>query len=79
MERFVFRCLGYQACVFNFGNEFCQKDPFPGARKILNANITCVKDHLDTQVNFETFVYLKSCKKNTRHDCKKDEYFATHQ
>ena len=26
------RCLLYQACVFNFGNEFCKRDPNPGNR-----------------------------------------------
>ena len=28
-------CLQFQACVFDFGNEFCKTDPFPGQRKIL--------------------------------------------
>ena len=28
------KCLGYQACLFNFGNEFCHMDPFPGQRKV---------------------------------------------
>ncbi len=36
-------CLMYQACAFNYGNEFCRRDPFPGARKNLNINVTCVK------------------------------------
>ena len=34
----------YQACVFNFGNELCKKDPNPGTRKNLDTNITCIKD-----------------------------------
>ena len=38
------QCLMYQACVFNFGNELCKKDPNPGTRKNLDTNITCVKD-----------------------------------
>ncbi len=37
------QCLMYQACVFNFGNEFCSKDPWPGRRKNVDVNITCVK------------------------------------
>ena len=28
------RCLGYQACLFNYGNEFCLMDPAPGQRKV---------------------------------------------
>ena len=38
------RCLMYQACVFNFGNELCLKDPNPGTRKNLDVNVTCVRD-----------------------------------
>ena len=37
-------CLLYQACLFNFGNELCRKDPNPGSRKNINTNITCVRD-----------------------------------
>ena len=37
-------CLLYQACVFNFGNELCKKDPNPGSRKNIDTNITCVRD-----------------------------------
>ena len=37
-------CLMYQACVFNFGNELCLKDPNPGTRKNLDVNVTCVRD-----------------------------------
>ena len=37
-------CLMYQACVFNFGNELCLKDPNPGTRKNIDTNITCVRD-----------------------------------
>lgn len=44
------RCLVYQACVFNFGNEFCQKDPNPGSRKNINLNITCVRDEFKTRI-----------------------------
>ena len=36
-------CLLYQACVFNFGNEFCLQDPLPGKRKNMDLNITCIK------------------------------------
>ena len=32
--------------MFNFGNEFCRKDPLPGNRKTLNVNVTCVSDEL---------------------------------
>ncbi len=38
------KCLLYQACVFNFGNEFCLRDPIPGERKNLLTNITCTKE-----------------------------------
>ena len=31
--------------MFNFGNEFCTMDPYPGYRKRMDVNITCVKDH----------------------------------
>ena len=41
---FVKICL--QACVFNFGNEFCLEDLLPGARKTLLTNVTCVKDEI---------------------------------
>ncbi len=37
-------CLLYQACVFDFGNEFCKADPNPGQRKVMMLNVTCVKD-----------------------------------
>ncbi|CAL4101596.1 unnamed protein product, partial [Meganyctiphanes norvegica] len=37
-------CLGYQACLFNFGNEFCHMDPIPGQRKNLNLNVTCLRE-----------------------------------
>ena len=41
----------YQACVFNFGNELCKKDPNPGTRKNLDTNITCIKDdYLESHV-----------------------------
>ncbi|XP_047493645.1 uncharacterized protein LOC125042200 isoform X1 [Penaeus chinensis] len=38
------KCLGYQACLFNFGIEFCHMDPVPGQRKNLGVNLTCVRD-----------------------------------
>ncbi|XP_076345847.1 uncharacterized protein LOC143244653 isoform X2 [Tachypleus tridentatus] len=37
-------CLGYQGCLFKFGNEFCQQDPAESVRKVLNVNITCLYD-----------------------------------
>ncbi|XP_064108607.1 LOW QUALITY PROTEIN: uncharacterized protein LOC135216986 [Macrobrachium nipponense] len=37
-------CLGYQACLFNFGIEFCHMDPIPGQRKNLLVTLTCVRD-----------------------------------
>ncbi|XP_047740277.1 uncharacterized protein LOC108679286 [Hyalella azteca] len=40
------RCLGYAACVFNFGNEFCRGDPLPGRRKLLDVNVTCLRKEL---------------------------------
>ncbi|XP_076054991.1 uncharacterized protein LOC143033436 isoform X2 [Oratosquilla oratoria] len=39
-------CLGYQACLFNYGNEFCHQDPVPGQRKMLNVNLTCLQEEL---------------------------------
>ena len=48
------RCLLYQACLFNFGNEFCTVDPLPGTRKYLDTNITCVKElHLEHFLQLE--------------------------
>ena len=35
-----------QACVFDFGNEFCRRDPEPGQRKIMMVNITCVQENI---------------------------------
>ena len=26
----LLHCVGYQACLFRFSNEFCRKDPYPG-------------------------------------------------
>ena len=46
------QCLLYQACVFNFGNELCKKDPNPGSRKNIDTNITCVRDEA-----FETHLH----------------------
>jgi hypothetical protein len=43
------RCLFFQACVFNFGTEFCKNDPWPGARKNLLVNVTCVRDDVISQ------------------------------
>ncbi|XP_068202337.1 uncharacterized protein [Palaemon carinicauda] len=37
-------CLGYQACLFNFGIEFCHMDPIPGQRKNLLVTLTCARD-----------------------------------
>ncbi|KAK7077134.1 hypothetical protein SK128_007449 [Halocaridina rubra] len=38
-------CLGYQACLFNYGIEFCHMDPVPGQRKVsvlsVGAQKTC--------------------------------------
>jgi hypothetical protein len=41
--------LFFQACVFNFGTEFCKNDPWPGARKNLLVNVTCVSDDVISQ------------------------------
>ena len=49
------RCLMYQACVFNFGNELCLRDPNPGTRKSLDTNITCVADS-----RFQQYLQLSS-------------------
>ncbi|KAK8381700.1 hypothetical protein O3P69_015028 [Scylla paramamosain] len=38
------RCLGYQACLFTFGIEFCHLDPLPGQRKFLLVTVTCMRD-----------------------------------
>ncbi|XP_045138158.1 uncharacterized protein LOC123520188 [Portunus trituberculatus] len=38
------RCLGYQACLFTFGIEFCNLDPLPGQRKFLLVTVTCMRD-----------------------------------
>ena len=35
-----------QACVFDFGNEFCRRDPEPGQRKIMMVNVTCVQENI---------------------------------
>jgi hypothetical protein len=43
------RCLFFQACVFNFGTEFCKNDPWPGARKNLLVNVICVSDDVISQ------------------------------
>ena len=45
-------CLMFQACVFNFGNELCKKDPNPGTRKNIDTNITCVQDDI-----FESYLH----------------------
>ena len=45
-------CLMFQACVFNFGNELCKKDPNPGTRKNIDTNITCVHDDI-----FESYLH----------------------
>ncbi|XP_069183933.1 uncharacterized protein [Procambarus clarkii] len=37
-------CLGYQACFFNYGVEFCHMDPIPGQRKVLQVTVTCLRD-----------------------------------
>ncbi|CAM1317785.1 Uncharacterised protein g6840 [Pycnogonum litorale] len=37
-------CLGYQACLFKFGIEFCGFDADPGRRKALNVTIACAND-----------------------------------
>lgn len=37
-------CIGYQACLFSFSNEFCKNDPLKGIRKVLKLYLTCEKD-----------------------------------
>ena len=45
-------CMMYQACVFNFGNELCRKDPNPGTRKNIDTNITCIEDtHFESHIH----------------------------
>ena len=60
-------CLMFQACVFNFGNELCKKDPNPGTRKNIDTNITCIKDE-----KFES--YLHSSKIGERYFDVFEEY-----
>jgi hypothetical protein len=66
------RCLFFQACVFNFGNEFCRKDPFPGARKNLNINVTCIRDDLMPQSHAD-HVPKRDVVLNILYDSKLDE------
>ncbi len=40
----LLNCVGHQACLFRFSNEFCQQDPYPGYRKVLNIQISCQSD-----------------------------------
>ena len=49
------RCLMFQACVFNFGNELCKRDPNPGTRKNIDTNITCIRDDM-----FESYLHSSS-------------------
>ena len=56
-------CFSYQACVFDFGNEFCRRDPQPGQRKIMMVNITCsqqnlIKDQKKVQFSFSNPNYI---------------------
>ncbi|XP_067125300.1 uncharacterized protein [Centruroides vittatus] len=50
------RCISFQACLFAFGIEFCNRDPAPGIRKILNVNITCQKSWNGNEVIFLHYV-----------------------
>ena len=54
-------CLLFQACVFDFGNEFCKQDPFPGQRKILMVNVTCLfgTNYEQNHQTFEQVAHLK--------------------
>ena len=61
------QCLMYQACVFNFGNELCKRDPNPETRKNIDTNITCIKDDM-----FES--YLHSSNIQERYFDLLDEY-----
>ena len=49
--------------MFDFGNEFCKQDPFPGQRKILMVNVTClIEDETNYQQihsSFNQVVHLK--------------------
>ncbi|KAG1654611.1 NADPH-dependent diflavin oxidoreductase 1 [Nymphon striatum] len=47
------RCLGHQACLFNFGLEFCGWDPLPGERKLINVTIECYHDKFLEQLTTE--------------------------
>ena len=38
-------CIGYQSCSFHCSNEFCNSDPYPRLRKILNAQLICKRDN----------------------------------
>ncbi|CAH1785101.1 unnamed protein product, partial [Owenia fusiformis] len=46
------QCIGYQACLFRFSNEFCKNDPVPNYRKTLQLSITCEQDQPE---GFETW------------------------
>ena len=39
-------CLGHQACLFRFSNEFCLTDPLPGTRKVLQLKVRCQRDEV---------------------------------
>ena len=50
--------------MFDFGNEFCKQDPFPGQRKILMVNVTCLIDddkiiYEQIHSSFDQVVHLK--------------------
>ncbi|XP_014681957.1 PREDICTED: uncharacterized protein LOC106821587 [Priapulus caudatus] len=37
-------CMGFQACLFTFSNEFCKNDPVRGIRKVVDLYLTCEND-----------------------------------
>ena len=44
---------------FDFGNEFRQRDPQPGKRKVMLVNVTCsLQDGLDDDVRFDKVAHL---------------------
>ncbi|XP_035207443.1 uncharacterized protein LOC118182229 isoform X2 [Stegodyphus dumicola] len=42
----IYDCLGYQACLFKFSNEFCQRDPVWSVRKIVLLTVVCMRDDM---------------------------------
>lgn len=58
------KCLHFQACVFDFGNEFCGRDPEPGHRKSIMVNVTCAPNGHWKQDSVAHLTYRVILKKN---------------